>query len=113
MPPPTVRVLSSIVQVPPALSGCCRRSSRYRRPCQGAVVDHKGAAFDRQAGHQSVVADCPSATTNCQGVAADHQDVVIDLQGVVDLVALKPKRLSLRDVLIVEAIDLDEWIFTP
>jgi hypothetical protein len=36
-------------------------------------------------------------------LTANHRDVAVDSQ----------KRLSLQKVLIVEAIDLDVWIFTP
>jgi hypothetical protein len=56
--------------------------------------------------HQDVVA-------NYLGVVIDRQGVVADRQGAADLAALRPKRLSLRDVLIMEAIDLDVQIFTP
>jgi hypothetical protein len=45
------------------------------------------------------IIEVPLSATNCLGD--------------VDLVVLKPKRISLRDVLIVEAIDLDVRIFTP
>jgi hypothetical protein len=34
-------------------------------------------------------------------------------QGAADLAVLRPKRISLQDVLIMEAIDLDVWIFMP
>jgi hypothetical protein len=52
--------------------------------CQGVIIDHLGAIVNRL------------------GAAADHLGA-----------APRPKRLSLRDVLIVEAINLDVWIFTP
>jgi hypothetical protein len=36
-----------------------------------------------------------------------------DYQGATNLVAPKQKKLSLREVLIMEAIDLNVWIFMP
>jgi hypothetical protein len=75
-----------------------------------------GATVDRQ----GVVANCLGAAVNCQGVVtsrqgviADCQGVIADCQGVIDLAALRPKSLSLQDVLFVEVIDLDIWIFMP
>jgi hypothetical protein len=56
--------------------------------------------------NRGVVADCT-------GVIIDRQGAIAGRQGAVDLAALRPKRLSLQDVLIMEVIDLDEWIFTP
>jgi hypothetical protein len=68
-----------------------------------------GATVDRQ----GVVANCLGAAVNCQGVVTSRQGVIADCQGVIDLAALRPKSLSLQDVLFVEVIDLDIWIFMP
>jgi hypothetical protein len=68
-----------------------------------------GATIDRQ----GVVANCLGAAVNCQGVVTSRQGVIADCQGVIDLAALRPKSLSLQDVLFVEVIDLDIWIFMP
>jgi hypothetical protein len=48
-----------------------------------------------------------------QGAAADRKGANIDSQGVVDLVVPRPEKLLLRDVFIMEAIDLNIWILTP
>jgi hypothetical protein len=90
---------------------------------QGAVVTHQGVAADclgAAANCQDVVTDCLGVVidrldviTDCLGAAANGQGAVADHQGATDLVALRSKRLSLRDVFTVEAIDLDIWIFTP
>jgi hypothetical protein len=68
-----------------------------------------GATVDRQ----GVVANCLGAAVNCQCVVTSRQGVIADCQGVIDLAALRPKSLSLQDVLFVEVIDLDIWIFMP
>jgi hypothetical protein len=55
--------------------------------------------------NRGVVADCT-------GVIIDRQGAIAGRQGAVDLAALRLRRLSLQDVLIMEVIDLDKWIFT-
>jgi hypothetical protein len=84
--------------------------------CQGATIDHPGTVVDCQGAD----VDHPSATDTHQnavfdhlGVAGIHQGAAGDCQGVSDLAALRTKRLSLRDVLIMEAINLDLRIFMP
>jgi hypothetical protein len=75
---------------------------------KGAATDRQGAAADRKGNvdHWGVI-------TDCQGAAIDRQGVAAERQGAIDLAASRSKRLSLRYVLIMEAIDLDIWIFTP
>jgi hypothetical protein len=63
--------------------------------------------------HPGAVGDHQSATVNYLGAADSHQGAIISCQGAVDIAAAKPKKLSLREVLIMEVIDLDIWIFTP
>jgi hypothetical protein len=46
------------------------------------------------------------AATDCKGATIDHQ-------GVADLAVLRSEKLLLRDVFIMEAINLNIWIFTP
>jgi hypothetical protein len=75
---------------------------------QGAITDCLGAAVD----HQGAITDYLGAAADRQGAIAGRQDIVIDCEGVDDLTALRPKRLLLRYVLIVEAIDTNVWIFT-
>jgi hypothetical protein len=72
------------------------------------AVTRKGAAANRKGNvdHWGVITDCEGAPINRQGATAECQDAI-------DLAVSRSKRLSLRDVLIVEAIDLDIWIFTP
>jgi hypothetical protein len=53
-----------------------------------------------------------SATDARQGVVANCKGVIVSHHGVADLGAPRSKRISVRDVLIVEAIDLNVWIFT-
>jgi hypothetical protein len=48
-----------------------------------------------------------------QGAATDRKGATIDCQGVADLAVLMPEKLLLRDVFIMEAINLDIWIFMP
>jgi hypothetical protein len=75
----------------------------------GVATDHQGVVADRQ----GVVADFLGAASNYQGAITDCLGATTNHQGATDLAAPWPKRLSLPDMLIVEAIDLDVWIFTP
>jgi hypothetical protein len=91
----------------------CLRAAADR---QRVVVDRQGATADRQ--HATV--DRPGAASARQGATVDHLGATTDRQGVItgcqdvtDLAVSGSKRLLLRDVLIVEAIDLDIWIFMP
>jgi hypothetical protein len=112
-----------LVMTLPSRAGDGAAESVFSISHQGATADRLGAAVN----HACVVGTCQGTTADCQstainhrGVTTDHQGPVIDSQGaitdrhgVADLAAPKPKRLSLRDVLIAEAIHLDVWIFTP
>jgi hypothetical protein len=78
---------------------------------QVVTTDRQGAAIDRQ-----------GATANCQGAAADCQGAVVDCWSLgcccrLPVAEMSPptakKRLSLREVLIMEVIDLNVWIFMP
>jgi hypothetical protein len=66
---------------------------------QGTTTDCQGAAIDRQ----GATADCQGAIADRQGATVDHHGVVTDRQGA---------DAGRQDVLLVEAIDLDVWIFT-
>jgi hypothetical protein len=97
---------------------------------QCVIVDHQGVAADHQraftsrqvaavyrhgatTNHQGVTVNRPGATADRLGAIADHQGVIAGRQDATDLAASRSKRLLLRYVLIVEAIDLNIWIFTP
>jgi hypothetical protein len=79
----------------------------------GTIVDRLGAAGTRQGAainrlgaiitHQGASIDCPCTTCTHQGVATDRHGAVLNHR----------KGLSLLEELIVEAIDLDIWIFMP
>jgi hypothetical protein len=64
-------------------------------------VNRPGATGDRQ-----------GAATDRKGAAADHPDAIANHQLPLILQCRGQKRLSLRDMLIMEAIDLNVWIFT-
>jgi hypothetical protein len=67
---------------------------------RGAAVDRQGAA----AGHQGVI-------VGNQGAVADRQGVIASRQGAAEQ-QRRGHRLPSRDVLIMEAIKPDVWIFT-
>jgi hypothetical protein len=71
----------------------------------GAAADHQGAAVDRQG--PVAYRRVPPPTVRVPSPAGRVLSSTIDCQGAVDLVALKPKKLLLREVLIVEAINLN------
>jgi hypothetical protein len=82
---------------------------------KGVIADRQGAAFNRLGAvdaHQGAAANHHGASADCHGAFVDRKGVIIGHQGAANLAVLRPKRLSLWDVLIVETIDLDVWIFT-
>jgi hypothetical protein len=82
-------VLFGLVTTRPRHAGDSAAESMLGIASLGTTVDHTGAASARHV------------------VATDFKGVIIGRQGVTDLVVSRPKRLSVREVLIVEAIDLD------
>jgi hypothetical protein len=88
MQPLTIKVSPSTVQVP-------------RGTHQGDVIDRPGVIAD----HQGVVADCPSVTDDCWSSGCRCRLPVAKMS---PSTAEKGSRYE-----IVEAIDLDVWIFTP
>jgi hypothetical protein len=71
----------------------------------GAAADRQGAAVDRQG--PVAYRRVPPPTVRVPSPAGRVLSSTADCQGVIDLVALKPKKLLLREVLIVQAINLN------
>jgi hypothetical protein len=92
--------------------------------CLGVAVDRLGAVDARQAtvvDHRGVVADREGAVVDRQGAAANRRGATDDCWSARCRCRLSVAKMSLTtvekgsryEVLIVEAIDLDVWIFTP
>jgi hypothetical protein len=87
--------------------GCSRQVSRCHHQPLGRC--HRPFGCRRHSSRCRWSSGCNHRPLGCH---VDYQRFIASHQGTADLAVSRAKRLSLWDVLIVEAIDLNVWIFT-